>query len=275
MYDELIQKAQHYYNIKKYDQALSAINEVLAEQPNDGYALYVRARCLNDSNQFQEALESCQESFRFGYDLEEINCLFATIYLNLLDFYKSEQHVLETLRLNPQNVSAIALYSLVMFKAGYLEKSDALMAKAMELDPLNNEVIIIRQQIKRDFSEINTFDVDGLIDLGNYHLEKKQYKKAREYYRQAFVMQPNNDSLLEVLSALDEMLSPMHFPLRVFWYIHPGAIWIGFIVIIVLLNRLGYNTVAFSIAIPYIIFVIYSWIASPLYKYFHRKDNNR
>jgi tetratricopeptide (TPR) repeat protein len=283
MYDELILQAEHYYNINKYGQSLKIINEALAEQPNSGYALYLKAACLNDSGQHMEALESCEECRQFGYNPEKTHFLFAVIHMNLLDFAKSEQHLLETLRLNPQNVSAIAKYSLLMYQTGHIEKSDALMTKAMELDPMNEKVLKYRQEIEQnrghkkteqatfqDYAENADYDFDGLFQVGVYHYNKKQYKKAHEYFRQAFLLQPDNKNLLELLEDLDKQLSPMFFPMRIFWFVHPAMVWIGAIAIIVLLNYFKLSTALGIFCAIYMPFVIYTWLVNPLYKLFHR-----
>ena len=284
MYDELMLQGQHYYRLKKYDQALSFINKALAEQPDNGYALYMRAACLCEGEEYQEALDSCRECNEAGYDPEDVHELFAVIYTELNDFVKAEEHLLETLRLNPRNASVFARYSWVMYKTGHIEKSEALMSEAMEIDPMDARVLELKLLIQesqgkterweeefQNYYENADSEYNTLVIQGNHHLNKKQYKKARECYRQAFLMRPDNDELFEILNNLDKALSPLFFPTRIFWYVNPMLVWIGCIASIYLLRSLGFTSAAVILAGLYIIFAVYTWLVRPIYWLFHRK----
>ena len=285
MYDELILQAQHYYNLGKHEQALDLINKALSERPHDGYALYMRAACLFDGRRYQEALEACMESSKAGFSPEAVHELFATIYNNIPNFAKAEEHLLETLRLNPQNVSALAKYSLLMYETGHIEKSETLMAEAMKIDPFDTSVLEVKLAIQesrgktenwqedfQNYTENAESEYNRLILLGNHHLGKKQFGKANEYFRQAFLIHPENKELLEILDGLKRELSPMFFPLRIFWYVNPAFVWVGCIIIVGLLKALGFDSVAVVFVSVYLIFALYTWLVRPLYKLFHRKQ---
>jgi tetratricopeptide (TPR) repeat protein len=117
------------------------IDKALSEHPFDGYALYLRGACMNNSGRFQEAYRSCQEGIQAGYDAEESHVLLGIIYMNIQEFTNSEEHLLEALKLNPQNASAMAVYSALMSETGFIGKSNELMAEAMRLDPVNGFVL--------------------------------------------------------------------------------------------------------------------------------------
>lgn len=284
MYETLMIEAKHYYDIKQYSKALDIINKALAERPDDGYAFFLKAACLNDSGRYEEALHACGMCMQFGYELKNTHNLLAVIYKNLEDFSKSEYHLLETLRLDPQNAAAIATYSFIMYQTGHTEKSDALMAKAARIDPLHEKVLLYRQMIEEarggqkakqkallKYVENTVNEFDRLIVIGNHHIEKKQYKKAHECFRQAFLMEPGSQELAEVLSDIEKKLSPAFIPMRLFWVMSPFMVWGIFIALVYLLSKMGMQNQAGVLSIIYVIFVIYSWTIEPLYRLFHRK----
>jgi tetratricopeptide (TPR) repeat protein len=268
---KLFLQALHYYNLNKFDQALNIVNEVLMEQPNDGEALYLRAECLNNTLHFQEALVACRDCIQSGCDPEKVNYLLSVIHMNLLDFENSEKYILETLNLNPQNASAMAVYSMVMIKTGNRKMADELMAKAVEMDPLCEKVIDYRKLREHGFSDNGSHNYGKLIDLGNYHFDRKQFNKAREYFLQAFLMQPNNQSLLDALSNTEEVLSPIYYPIRLFWYVHPGIVWCLFAITAYWLHYNDYYVSFAIVTTLYFGLLLYSHNVKRIYRLIQRK----
>ena len=278
MYDESMLQAEHYVDLRKYEQALTYINEALSDNPHDGRALYLRALCLTNKKEYNEALVACKDACEVGYKLDDVHELFAIIYMIIDDFEKAEEHLLESLRINPNNASATARYSILMYESGNFEKGRALMAEALKIDPLDDTVLkfsmLLYKNSDYDFSNYadNADDeYNKLINMGNHFVARKKLKEAKECFSQAFQMNPTNEELLAMLDNIEMELSPMYFPLRLYWVIQPIVFWVGVACILFFIFVFGFTKVAIILAIILAIFALYSWLAKPLYKRLHRE----
>ena len=278
MYDEIILQADHYFQLRKYDQALDYANKALAERPHDGHALYLRALCLSNVNQYNEALGSCKEALEIGYRPDSVHDVFAHIYMNMKDYPKAEEHILESLRINPNNAATLASYSLVMYETGFFDKSKALMDEATRIDPQNPTVLENKMEMSGEKDEVQNYtenasgELDRLLNMGNHYIDQKQYQKARDCFRQAYLMVPENKEILNALNQLDMVLSPIMFPNRIFWHVNTFVLWGVCIAVAYGLRHFGFTTLSTVFIIIYLIFAVYTWVSKPLYKLIHRKD---
>jgi tetratricopeptide (TPR) repeat protein len=222
-----LQEIYHYFTMRRYEQARDRIIPLLAHYPKDGELLYLLAYCLYGLELYEEALAACIDAFSSGYSPEDCNLLLGRIYFDLRRYTEAEEALLTTLGINPVNAEAIAVYSYLMLAAGYDRKAAALMEEALRLDPHNEEVrhfnfmsLILTgkgdQQLPalRQFLQTSDNEVNMLINTGIYEWARKNFKSARESFRQAFLLNPTDKNILAVLKEFDEITHPLFLPNR-------------------------------------------------------------
>jgi tetratricopeptide (TPR) repeat protein len=161
------------------------------------------------------------------------------------------------------------------------------MAEAMRLDP-ENAVVLNYQLMFHIFENNKNHQVDTLhriinstsseliklINLGIYNIHNKNYKTARENFRQAFLLNPTDKDLLATLEDLDKNCSILFLPNRLIDKIGAPIVWLSFIALIIILGFLNLKTLQGAIALVYVSLALYTWIARFLY-YFSNKIRNK
>ena len=273
---------QHYFDIERYEEAVITITSLLEAEPTDPDALYYMAVVLKSKNENTEARFLCQNAMEYGYDKEICLHFIGTTYQNEKNYKEAEQAYLQALEINPSSAETHASYGYLMLLAGFDEKAIMLLEEAMRLDPdserINQYVLNYFfakfDQSKQIFQIQHIMDTSGseeqkLINLGLYHWLREDFKEAREFFKQAFLLDPTNNHLLEFLESLDETTHPLFLPHRFMQKIGGSAVvWIGFMAITFLLSILSLNLLLVVFATTYIIFAIYTWLAPLIYKWF-------
>lgn len=268
-----LNEALHYFDIQRYEQCLNALHFVLSESPNEGFALYLAANCYYNLDNYKEAEEYCIDSMRQNYDMVECSYLLGRIYMDNEEFVKAEQSYIEVLRNNPQHGPALAAYGMLMLKTGHEKKAKGLMDEAMRVDPEDSvvlhymfmyylfknkkgeQIIVLQKFINSTGSEVSK-----LISTGIYNMHNKKYKAARECFRQAFLLNPTDKVILEILTDLDRECSILYLPQRFINRVGPAVLWISFIALYFILGFLKLYSLRSVVAIAYILLVLYSWM---------------
>lgn len=272
-YQAKLNETLHYIGIQRYEQALDALYFLLSEKPNDGYALYLAAHCHYNLDNYIEATSYCIESMQQGYALLQCHYLLGRIYMDTDELVKAEQSYIEVLRNNPHHAPALAAYGMLMLKTGHGKKADELMEEAMRVNSEDAVVLhykLMYYMFKNKKSEqivvlekfINNTnnEVSKLIHMGMYNMYHKNYKAARENYRQAFLLSPTDKVLLEILKDLDKECSIFYLPQRLINKAGPAVLWISFIVIYFILGFLGLEKIQWVVLGAYLLLAVYSWI---------------
>lgn len=279
------QEVLHYVQLQQYKKAQELIKLSLRTAPNDGEALYLLATCFNDSGRFSEALDCALDCLRtegsnFAFsNSAALNSLLGAIYLNLGEYRKSEEHYLESLRQEPNNASCMSKYALLLMMAGHYEKAQALLTEAKRIDPLNQSVKLMENEINFIYSKEKNkafapdlqggdISIDELILLGNNCIDRQQYKAAKEYFRQAFLMQPENEGICSVLNDLEKQTSLWMLPMRALDKIGRIKLQLAFILLLAALRILGHNQLFLVVILIYLSIVVYSYTANRLYDWF-------
>lgn len=284
--DYLINKefieAQHYINIGRYEQAEDMLLSLLSESPNDALLLYYMAWCQFGKEEYNEAFEYCQQALQNGYAAEKCNYLFGKLYAEIKQYKKAEEHYLEALRENPLNADALASYAMLMLKTGHNNKASRLIDEALKIEPENELALRNKYYMKLAHNKREEYyalleriliqsdsEVKKYISVGLAELAEKKYKSSRENFRQAFLLEPTNLDLLEVLRDLDRQVHLIFMPMRLVGKLGgPAVIWIGAMILIMGSYGLGLYQLGSIFAIIYVSFCVYSWVAPLLYKLF-------
>lgn len=279
-YEKETSLIEHYMNLNRFEDAAPLIENLLRQDPNDDYALFKMALvqyCRDNNN---EAILLFKEALLNGYD--ELACYYflGCAYVEENRFQEAENAFLTALHHDPEDAETYAAYAELMFKTGYEEKALALYEKAKQLDPENEKVNqhILHYYFAKSDSEkqleylknvidTSTGEIQNLLNTAAYHLLRGEDKEARELARQAFLLDPTNKKVLEVLAELDQDTHPMFFPQRLMQSAGgPAAVWLEFIVVSFILKFFELNVLLVVYVCLYVLFVIYTWIAPILYK---------
>jgi tetratricopeptide (TPR) repeat protein len=274
----------HYMEMRRYEKVKDLIGQALADQPEEARYYYLLAVCAYNLDDYEEVDHHLKQAMAFGFHSQKVHQLYGHLYTETGQWVKAEQAYLEALRENPNDAPVHAAYAFLLKKTGHSDKADKLMQMAMQLDPNDSEVIrcrhlfgIASQNRKEQIHALELYmqvadnEITKEIQLGLNALFRNRTKAAREHFRQAFLMDPTNMRLAEIMNDLDQVQHILMAPIRwinriggaaVFWIVGIGSISVT--------RALGWLQVSIVLLIIYISWVIYSWLATPLLKLINR-----
>jgi tetratricopeptide (TPR) repeat protein len=268
----------------RYSQARDKLVSLLAKEPDNPHLFYWMAQCLLHLHSFEEALVFCVEALEKGMDQEDGNFTLGQIYVQLESYVEAEQSFLTVLRLNPQNSDAFAVYGYLMLRTGHEEKARHLMDEALRLDPDNETVVYYafyfnlakgnkhkQLALLDSYLKVSSDDVGKFIKMGQIDYYQKNYAGARENFRQAYLLDPSDKDLLEILRELDRITNPFFKPLQLVDTLGgPGFLWVSFIVLAVIFVYLDWVIAGGILVMVYFLFVVYSWTVTAIYSVYQK-----
>lgn len=280
-----IELIEHYYQINRYDQVVKFIKNVMDEQIENARLWYMLGYSNYQLNCYEEAEEQLIESMRLGAAREHALFILGHLYMETEQYKKSEEAFLEALRIDPNDAQTHASYALLMKKLGHREKAKMLIGKALELEPGNPHVLryyfrlegLTSEKAKRlqaleHYMNSGDSELSKLVQLGMHASLQNNTGEALEYFRQAFLLKPEDQQLLTILEEMTIQNHPLLMPLRLVERIGgPAVIWGIGIGMYFLLHLLGLNDLGTLWVFIYLLFVIYSWIAQPLVRTIRKK----
>ncbi|KMY31514.1 hypothetical protein ACZ11_04600 [Lysinibacillus xylanilyticus] len=271
---------EHYFGIGKYPQVIELINEELHNNIENSWLWYMLGYSNYAIDEFDKAEEQFQEAMRLGYDEAIIFDLLGHLYMETRRWQEAEEAFLEALRINPNDAGTHAGYAVLMKQTGHREKAKLLINKALELDPENSYVLrrnLILEGMNRNKEQqilaleqyMNSTDRESskLLTLGKNATLRNNKKEAKEYYRQAFLLNPEDQTLLSILKEMEITTHPLLAPNRFIERLGgPAIIWLVGIGLTFLLLALGFDSLAMLFLQCYVVLTLYTWISVPLVK---------
>ncbi len=235
LYDELMQnesypfsviasKASVYAREKEYTNALLLCNKAI-EKFSSAQAYLLKARILLDNEQNDEALKATEQA------LEQEN-ITATDYLNICSIYisvkdttKAKQIARKALSEYPSNAAINSITIQLMFADEDTRKEgSALLAKALEQFPDNNQLLFIKanelysSQTNPDLEEAalilnNIVDqqpnnIQAWLKLGEIEFSRQRYQKVVDIAYRALSFNPENEELMFLKAQAESEISP-------------------------------------------------------------------
>ncbi|CEG28731.1 tetratricopeptide repeat protein [Bacillus sp. B-jedd] len=268
----------HYFRIGRYVAAIPLITNLLRQDPENTTALYQMAVVELSRENFQEARELCQEALRLGYNKIIGYHFIGWAFQQEGKLAEAEEAYLAALERDPLDGELIASYGGLMLEAGLYEKAFALLEMARKLKPNNekvNQLLLdfyfakddkgMQQEFIRNVMETSADEVQNLTNIAMFHVLKGEFKEARECYRQAFLLNPEDRNILGLLEYYDTVSHPLYAPQRLIGKIDgPFVAWLSFIVITMLLVELNLPSLLSLFVIAYVFFALSTWI-TPLF----------
>lgn len=202
--------------IDKYEKALVEIDKLLSQKPNKAYYLYLRANCLNGISRYKEALAEIKNALEEGYSAVNGNNLMGIIYWNMGNYSEAQKCFEEVLRLNSNSAEALARLGYMKYKLNSKGDYGQIMEDALRLEPHNPTVLHVifnyykdkknkekLKEILEKYLENSGNEFNNLLMLGDYEVSIKGYKKAKEYYKQAFLLDPTQKYIHRKITLID------------------------------------------------------------------------
>lgn len=274
--------ADHYLSMNRLHEADLHIKNALKLNPAHPEALYTMACILNAKEEYIEARSLCEQALKNGYDQGTCYYLIGSTYEDEKNYKEAESAYLKFLENHPNSGFAHAVYGSLMLTVGQKEKAFTLLEEAMRLDPENERVTQEmlhyyfsasdkkNQQVLLQNLMVNgSNEIRKIVNLAVYHQLKGENKIAKEYFVQAYLIDPSNQQLLKALEDHDRNTHPFFFYEEPLMKIGgPIVIWLSFIILFFLFKTLNLLVPLAVVICLYLAFVIYTWISPILYKVF-------
>ena len=290
------QRVQLLLSQKRYDMAERDLRSLLAEEPRDATANALLALCiLNDSDRMVEATESAQQSVGIEPDDPLTHYALAACYLRRNRNNEAEAAIQESLRLDPYDADAFAVLARAnLARERYQDALDA-ANQGLAVDPehidcgnmrsialerlgrSDEAVEAASQTLRRDPDDPMSHAAHGYTLLNS-----GRYEEAQVAFREALRLDPQNEmSRVGLINALNNRsflfrlvhkfyVSLSRLNSKAAFFLILGA-WI----LVQVLSRVADGVPALRplivpIVIVYVMFVVLTWIANPLFNTFLR-----
>ncbi|QOR66442.1 hypothetical protein IM538_22210 [Cytobacillus suaedae] len=221
--------------------------------------------CYVNSEHYEEAVNHIESLLKY-----DVNGQY---YQEAKQLYK------KTLKSNPKSALLHATYGYLLLLKGYEEEALELLGQALKLDITNKTVNNYIQKYYLVITEVtNQKEIEQLLKNSSPEIQKfintamfkelhGDIKEAREFYRKAAQLDPQNKPLLGLLEKAIEKGHPMYLPHRLMNKIGgPGVFWVIVMTVLFIVYYMTYYVAAIAIAISYIFFLVYIWNTPKLYK---------
>lgn len=199
-----LQEAEDALKENKIDDALTALDAALADDPDNAAAHFWRGRLRAGKGEFDKAMPDLNAAIRLKPTAEGF-AHRGYVYQKQRQFDDALADFNQALRLDPQHYLALFLRGLVLGDAGNTKASLSDLDAALALQPDSREVLQARGQVHvlrkelddalADFErciQLNPKDPAGHTGRGGVNYLKGDFKEAVEDYTQAVDLLPKD-----------------------------------------------------------------------------------
>ncbi|TKI59094.1 tetratricopeptide repeat protein [Brevibacillus antibioticus] len=275
------QLGEHYYEMGRYEQAREQFKQVLAEDATHPRLLYMMAYCEYQLDNYEEAYELCTNAIKEGFVTEYVYNTLGLILKQQKKWYEAEEAMLYALSLNPLEPSNIATYAFLMYETGHLKRARLMLEEAKRLDPMDPTVLhyqfymaMIDGKKKEKYEALAGYmqvaedDLYKVIKIGEEAYFRDDFKTAKEALIHAFMLDPTNSRVKELLDGIEKETHFLFYPNRIVHKLGgPIGSWAASVGLILLAIYL-YPPAFGGILLFLLIFNVYTWISGFVYKLF-------
>jgi tetratricopeptide (TPR) repeat protein len=164
------------------DQAFDYLKKAYAMDESDRALLKEIAQNYYYSKRYQQAIEMLQLKAEKGWSDPADAVMIARAYYNMKDYTKAEEAFTSIIEKTPKNIDA---HLWLARTASQMDPDSDLGLAYPKFQQLVNQVGTDTEKYKNALQESYTY-------LGYYHLNKKEYDQAKEWYQKLFDLDPNN-----------------------------------------------------------------------------------
>ncbi|HWB27769.1 MAG TPA: tetratricopeptide repeat protein [Chitinophagaceae bacterium] len=283
-----IERARILLKQKRYKDAEQHASAVLQGNPDDADALQIIGHCRLDTGRYDEAIKLFQQCLAAEPDDDYVHYLIAFAYYrnkgrdNAVAFLKS------AISLNPHASAYYGLFAYIFLDKNWYEEAlekanQGLAVNAGDLTCLNaRSQALFRLKNKeaaydtiREALSVNPDDDFTHTNFGWHFMEAGKHKKAREHFRQALRINPNNSRARQgYKESLKANLAPYRWMLMFSLWLSAKSKKARWVIILVIWGSVrllsgvsdaaGLGILAYILIGLYILFVIFSWVGTSI-----------
>jgi len=285
-----LERALLLFQQSRHELAEAELRQALAVEPRDAWAHALLALCLAEREQFKDATEEARQAIHLAPDFPFAHYAYARVLADRNHFKEARAAIEEAIRLDSTNADFFSVLAAIHFN----EKrwADALSAaeQGLQFDPehigCTNLRAMAMVKLGRRAEAGATIDAalarnpDNSATHANQGwtlLEQGDPKKALEHFRESMRLDPTNDwarhGIVEALKARNILYAGM---LKYFLFMSRLSSRTQWMIVIggVLGNRLlggvadsnpALAPLIWPVRILYVVFVLLTWLADPLF----------
>jgi tetratricopeptide (TPR) repeat protein len=239
---------------KQYAEALRLFKECIGREPDDDYLHYLLAFTYYRMGSKDEVISALKEAIAINPYASAYYALYAYIMLDMKWYDLALEKANEGLAVNAADISCLNARSQALFRLNNKEAAYETIKEALNIDP------------EDDFTHTN---------YGWHFLERGKHKDAREHFRMALRINPNNSRARQgYKESLKAKLPPYRWMVmfslwlstkskRARWIII-FVIWISVKLLSDTSSAAGFGILAYILIGLYLLFVTFSWVGTPL-----------
>ncbi|MNS23651.1 Beta-barrel assembly-enhancing protease [compost metagenome] len=266
------------------ERAEEALRSALLVAPGDGLLHLSLSMAIAARAGAQAALPEAEAARRLAPEVPAVCLWLGLLQMDLGAHQQAERHLLEALRLDADHALGYHLYALLMFRTGRLEKAEALLGEALRLEPAFAEahgtlaLVLAERNKTRDAHHAGQTSVllapgreGSHVAAGLACMENGDPYRARDHFREALRLDAGRGRALELFLEADRACRWIYWPFYQWTRLVarlPGqqfTVWAGVLVLVMGLSSAGVpRGLLGTVLLPYVVFVIYTWLATPL-----------
>lgn len=284
------ERAQLLVEQNRFDLAEQQLRQELANIPNDAISHALLAICLSEQGRIEEALSEAKTAVGLGPHLSYNHYILANIHYEQKNFVEAEKFLNTAINIDPDEPDYFALLAAINFDQKKWQEALKSAEHALQLEPehVNSTNLRAMSLVKLGRGEEAIQAIDSALrrdpqnavshaNQGWTLLHQGRHQKALDHFREALRLDPELDWARE---GIIEALKARHFVYRImlryiFWVskLSNRAAW-AFIIGAYIGNRILVEIAdtqpklapfLWPLRAVYIIFVLLTWIADPLF----------
>ena len=283
-----LQRARLLFQQGRIKDAEKEIGYALRENPEDADALMLLAECKIDTKQFEEGLRLLQNAATYMPYYHRVYYLMAFCHYRKGDKDGAVGELKKAIELNPEASAYYGLYAYIMLDMRWYEEAlqkanEGLAVYAEDLTCLNaRSQALIRLKNKdeayetiREALSVDPEDDFTHTNVGWIYLEKGKHTDARQHFREALRINPNNKRAKQgYKESLKARLLPYRWLLMFSLWLSAKSKqgrWATIIIIWASVRLLsgvtafaGGDVFAYVLIGLYVLFVIFSWVGASM-----------
>jgi tetratricopeptide (TPR) repeat protein len=278
------------YQQDRHEQAEAEFRQVLSTDPGDSMAHSFLALCLTARKDFKQATEEAQVAVHHAPDSDFAHYALAKVFFDRNRNAEALEHINEAIRLDSWDADYFAMLGSIHLEERRWPAALESVERGLQIDPehvgCNNLRAVALVKLGRRTEAGATIDgslakdPDNAITHANKGwalLHDARHKEALEHFREALRLDPNNEwareGIIEALKAHYRIYSWMlryflwmsRLSSRAQWGVILGAYFGNRLLGSLARNNPDLAPWIWPIRILYIIFVLLTWTASPLF----------
>lgn len=289
-------RAQLLINQGRFEMAEREIRQLLAEDPDDGYAHCLLAICVvRDESRYGEATREAELAVAIEPDSPFVHFVHSRVLWKRNHFDEAFAAISEAIRLDPYDADFFAQAAQIKLATRDWAVSLNLTEQGLAVDPEHTDCTNLRtislERLGRTGEALNSAaenlknspeDSYAHASHGWALLNSGKYLDAQGAFREALRLDPTNglarDGMIDAISSrslLFRSIRKFHIALSRLSHQHQFAIIFGAWILIQILSRLGDNLPWLDPFVPvilmaYMIFAVLTWTSDAIFNTFLR-----